>query len=65
MSNEMECMCMACGMSSYIPADLITMDPSVYDSNLIDSLLVCQNCGGKLKLVGKSGGEPFYRLNWL
>lgn len=62
MSNEMECMCMECGMSSYIPADLITMDSSVYDSNLIDSLLVCQSCGGKLKLVGEAGGEPFYRL---
>ncbi len=42
-------------MSGHIPADLITMDPSVHDSNLIDSLLVCQNCGGKLRLVGKAG----------
>jgi hypothetical protein len=58
----MECMCMECGMSCYIPADLITMDPSVYDSNLIDSLLMCQNCGGKLRLVGKAGDEPFYQL---
>jgi len=62
MSNEMECMCIACGMSSYIPADLIKMDPSVDDSNLIDSLLVCQNCGGKLRLVGKAGNEYHYRL---
>jgi len=38
MSNEMECMCIACGISCYIPADLIKMDPSVDDSNLIDSL---------------------------
>ncbi len=53
---------MACGMSSYIPADLIKMDPSVDDSNLIDSLLVCQNCGGKLRLVGKAGNEYHYRL---
>jgi hypothetical protein len=58
----MECMCMECGISSYIPADLIKMDPSVHDSNLIDSLLVCQNCGGKLKLVGKAGDERLYRL---
>jgi hypothetical protein len=58
----MECMCMACGISSYIPADLIKMDPSVDDSNLIDSLLVCQNCGGKLRLVGKAGNEHLYRL---
>jgi DNA-directed RNA polymerase subunit RPC12/RpoP len=58
----MECMCTECGMSSYLPADLIKMDPSAYDSNQIDSLLVCQNCGGKLRLVGKAGNEPFYRL---
>ena len=62
MSNEMECMCIECGMSSHVPGDLSAMDPSVPDSILIDSLLVCQNCGGQLRLVGKAGDEPYYRL---
>jgi hypothetical protein len=63
MSNEMECMCLGCGMSIHMPEDLITMDPSDSDSKLLDSLLVCENCGGQLKLVGKAGDEPIYRLN--
>jgi len=62
MSNVMEYMCLECGMSIHMPEDLITMDPSDSTSKLLDSLLVCDNCGGQLKLVGKSGDEPFYRL---
>jgi hypothetical protein len=45
-----------------MPEDLIAMDPSDSDSKLLDILLVCENCGGQLKLVGKAGDEPFYRL---
>jgi hypothetical protein len=62
MSNEMECMCLECGVSIHLPEDIIVMDPSDASSKLIDSILVCENCGGQLKLVGKAGGEPFYRL---
>lgn len=63
MNEEMECMCMACGMSTYLPANNVIMeDPASNDSKLLDSLLVCQNCGGQLSLVGKAGDEPFYRL---
>jgi hypothetical protein len=62
MSNEMECMCLECGVSIHMPEDLITMDPSDSASKLLDSLLVCVNCGGQLKLVGKAGDESFYRL---
>jgi len=49
-------------MSIHIPEDLIAMDSSDSDSKLLDSLLVCENCGGQLKLVGKAGDEPIYRL---
>jgi hypothetical protein len=48
MSNEMECMCIEFGISSHVPGDIVAMDPSVSDSILIDSLPVCQNCGGQL-----------------
>jgi len=51
MSNVMECMCLECGMSIHMPEDLITMDPSDSTSKLLDSLLVCENCEGQLKLV--------------
>jgi DNA-directed RNA polymerase subunit RPC12/RpoP len=63
MTKEMECMCLECGVSNYLPADCITLeDPSAVDSKIIDSLLVCEQCGGQLMLMGKAGDEPHYRL---
>ena len=64
MVEEMECMCMECGASNYLPADDVIMDEQEgTDSKLLDSLLVCQNCGGQLKLIGRAGDEPHYRLS--
>jgi len=63
MGEDMECMCVECGISTYLPLDYIKMeDLAATDSKMIDSLIVCQNCGGQLKLVGKAGDEPEYRL---
>jgi hypothetical protein len=55
-------MCLECGMAIHMPENLITLDPSDPASKLLGSLLVCENCGGQLTLVGKAGDEPFYRL---
>lgn len=63
MSEEMECMCMECGASSYLSKSNILMeDPANSESKMLNSLLVCQLCGGQLKLIGKAGDEPYYRL---
>jgi hypothetical protein len=63
MNEAMECMCMECGASSYLSkGDIIMEDPASTDSKMLNSLLVCQICGGQLKLIGKAGDEPFYRL---
>jgi len=63
MSNEIECMCMQCGVSICLPEDSVIMeDSSDPNSKLLDILLVCEQCGGQLKIVGKKGDEPFYRL---
>jgi hypothetical protein len=62
MSNDIECMCLECGVSIHMPEDLIVMDPSDPTSKLLDSILVCEQCGGALRLVGKAGDEPHYRL---
>ena len=62
-SEEMECMCQQCGISIYIPADLISLeDPANTEVKLLSSIHVCENCGGQLALVGKAGDEPHYRL---
>jgi hypothetical protein len=55
-------MCLECGVSIHITEDLIVMDPSDSESKILDSLLICELCGGALRLVGKAGDEPFYRL---
>ena len=44
----MECMCLECGVSIHMSEGLIAMDPSDSDSKSLDSLLVCENCGGQL-----------------
>ena len=63
MSQEMECMCQRCGASVYHPMDIISLeDPASTDVKLIDTILVCGECGGQLALIGKVGDEPHYRL---
>jgi hypothetical protein len=62
-SQEMECMCQQCGISVHLPeSDIVMENPTSVESKLLDMLLVCQNCGGQLALVGKAGDEPHYRL---
>ena len=63
MAEEMECMCQECGMSVYLPSDLISLqDPANAEVKLLSSVLACENCGGQLGLIGKAGDEPYYRL---
>ena len=63
MSEEMECMCQQCGISTYLPADMISLeDPANTEVKLLSAIHACENCGGQLALVGKAGEEPHYRL---
>ena len=63
MSEEMECMCLQCGISLHLPAELISLeDPANTEVKLLSSIHVCASCGGSLALVGKVGDEPHYRL---
>ncbi len=63
MSEEMECMCQLCGISTYLSADIISLeDPANTEVKLLSSIFVCEHCGGQLVLVGKAGDEPYYRL---
>ena len=63
MKEEMECMCMECGASTYLQKnDILMEDPASAESKLLDQLFSCPICGGRLKLIGKAGDEPFYRL---
>lgn len=62
MSDEMECMCQECGISSYFSALDLSYDdtPGFTEKRLINNLF-CPHCGGVLFLVGRIGEEPRYK----
>jgi hypothetical protein len=63
MSEEMECMCLECGVSTYRPLDQISLeDPASKEGRLLSDLCICAECGGRLVLVGRAGDELRYRL---
>ena len=46
MGEEMECMCLQCGISLHLPADLISLEePANKEVKLLRSIPVCSNCG--------------------
>jgi len=62
MNEEMECMCLECGISVYLPAGSFTAgDFTGMGMKLVENLF-CVECGGVLGVVGKAGDEPSYRL---
>jgi len=61
-TDEMECMCQNCGISTYLPSNRISLeDPANAEARLLSDLCLCTECGGRLFLVGKAGDEPSYR----
>jgi hypothetical protein len=62
MSDELECMCLECGISLYLPRELIILEQ--YGDVVSDMVRepFCVECGGRLKVVGRPGEEPFYRV---
>ncbi len=62
MSDEMECMCLECGISSHFPAIDLSFDdfPGFAGKRFVTNLS-CPQCGGALFVVGRVGEEPLYR----
>ena len=59
---KMECMCLECGISHYLPlTDLVMENVEGMERQLITNL-TCTECGGPLMLVGKAGDHPYYRV---
>ncbi len=62
MNKEMECMCLKCGISLYLPVEKVFLDEEGdTDARLIRGAF-CTECGGPLILIGKAGAEPHYRV---
>ena len=62
MTDELECMCTECGISLYFPRDLITVEDFDYSGKALVLAPFCTECGGRLRVIGKAGEEPFYRV---
>lgn len=62
MSDEMECMCQECGISSYFRAlDLSYESAPGFSGKPLINNLFCPQCGGVLFLVGRIDEEPRYK----
>jgi hypothetical protein len=62
MTDELELMCMECGISIYLPRDLIILEEFVDGGAYLVRDPFCTECGGRLRFIGKAGEEPFYQL---
>ena len=62
MSQELECMCMACGISVYLRTDEVVFDDPGFGSMQMIRNVFCPECGGQLGVVGKAGEQPAYRI---
>jgi len=60
-TDEMECMCQQCGISTHLPSDRIFLEDPAAEARLLSDLCLCAECGGRLLLVGRAGDEPYYR----
>jgi len=58
--EDMECMCLECGISTYLESSAISIQEES-ETKFVRNLF-CPSCGGVLKLEGKAGDEPFYRV---
>jgi|YelNatPaOPRAMG01_1025707.scaffolds.fasta_scaffold152301_2 hypothetical protein len=60
MGLRMECMCLQCGISHYVPLDDISMEVIAdFEYPLVVNMF-CNQCGGMLFVVGKEGDQPRY-----
>ena len=62
MSEEMECMCLQCGISVYLDVLSIALEDSGTSETKLLRNIFCSECGGHLMLIGKAADEPHYRL---
>jgi hypothetical protein len=62
MGEEMECMCLQCGISLYLDALSVSLEDSGTSETKLLRNTFCSECGGPLMLIGKAANEPHYRL---
>ena len=59
-NDQMECMCLECGISHYLHSDILKIDQTEEEGRKIVTYPDCSECGGVLMIIGKAGDEPNY-----
>jgi hypothetical protein len=62
MSEQIECMCLHCGISLYLSGETISLEESDGAKTKVLRDVFCTECSGPLIVIGKAGVEPHYRL---
>ena len=62
MDDQMEFMCLECGVSNYLRMEGLAFEDLGGSEARIVKNVFCGECGGTLSLIGKAGDEPYYRL---
>ncbi len=60
MDDQMECMCLQCGVSAYFDFDRVSVQDA--ENLKVVANCFCPECGGPLIVVGRAGAEPNYKL---
>ena len=61
MGHEKECMCLKCGISTYLDEDVISSQEKEIENQDVLTLIFCPECGGRLLVVGRAGEETHYK----
>jgi hypothetical protein len=57
----MECMCLKCGISTYLDGDVVSSQEKEPENPDVLSLVFCPECGGHLLVIGRAGEESHYK----
>ncbi len=60
MNDEMECMCLGCGISHFLPSGILRIEQIEEEGRKILTYPNCSECGDVLIIIGKAGDEPNY-----
>jgi hypothetical protein len=62
MNEQMECMCLHCGISLYLSGEMISFEEGDGKKTKLLRDVFCTECNGPLIVIGKAGAELHYRL---
>ena len=53
MDDQTECMCLECGISHYLPSDILIIEQTEKEGRKTLTYPNCSECGGVLMIIGR------------